>query len=88
MMNTVYKDLPVTLGSRTYPLASRKSKVSVADFAKPLNRILLSPDFFLTPNILAARICTQLLWRFSRLGAPAKQSFGNGRPRNQDGLAR
>jgi hypothetical protein len=53
---SVYSTQPLTLGSvRTHPLASRKSKVSVRDFAKPpaantsLARFL---DSF--PNILAA----------------------------------
>src|SRR5450755_1554337 len=35
---TVYPMQPITLGDvRTYPLASRKSKVSVREFAKPLS---------------------------------------------------
>ncbi len=33
---SIYSIQPLTLGSvRTYPLASRKSKVSIRDFAKP-----------------------------------------------------
>ena len=36
-MNTVYRVLPLQLGDvATYPLGSRKSKVSLADFAKPV----------------------------------------------------
>jgi hypothetical protein len=36
---SVYSIRPITLGGvRTYPLSSRKSKVSVADFAKPVPR--------------------------------------------------
>ena len=35
-MNTVYQLQPLVLGDvATYPLASRKSQVSVADFARP-----------------------------------------------------
>ncbi|HEY6126721.1 MAG TPA: hypothetical protein VIW23_00925 [Candidatus Acidoferrum sp.] len=55
-MNTVYQLQPLTLGDvATYPLASRKSKVSIADFAEPV-----SPNAPLTkfldslPAILAA----------------------------------
>jgi len=54
---SVYSIQPLTLGAvRTYPLASRKSKVSVCDFAKPpaangsLVKLLDS-----LPDILAAR---------------------------------
>jgi len=56
-MNTVYKDLPVTLGDvATYPLASRKSKVSVADFAKPAEPNSSFSRFLSSlPNILAAQ---------------------------------
>jgi hypothetical protein len=36
-MNTIYQVQPLTLGDvATYPLASRKSKVSVTDFAEPI----------------------------------------------------
>ena len=56
-MNTVYKDLPVTLGDvATYPLASRNSKVSVADFAKPAETNSSFSRFLSSlPNILAAQ---------------------------------
>jgi hypothetical protein len=60
---SVYSLHPITLGAvRTYPLASRKSKVSIRDFAKPpaanasLTRFLDS-----LPNILAAEDLRQLL---------------------------
>jgi hypothetical protein len=60
---SIYSIQPVTLGAvRTYPLASRKSKVSVRDFAKPtganasLTRFLES-----LPNILAAEDLRNLL---------------------------
>jgi hypothetical protein len=37
-MNTVYQVQPLTFGDiATYPLSSRKSKVSVADFARPIS---------------------------------------------------
>src|SRR5580692_4425547 len=60
---SVYSIQPLTLGAvRTYPLASRKSKVSVCDFAKPpaangsLVKLLDS-----LPDILAARDLRHLL---------------------------
>jgi hypothetical protein len=60
---SIYSIQPLTLGGvHTYPLASRKSKVSVRDFAKPtvrnpaLNKFLDS-----LPNLLAAADLRQLL---------------------------
>ncbi len=60
---TTYSILPLQFGDiATYPLASRKSKVTVADFAKPL-----VPDSSLTnfldslPNFLAANDLRDLL---------------------------
>ena len=55
-MKTVYQVQPVTLGDvATYPLASRKSKVAVADFAKPLPANTSIAKFLSAlPNILAA----------------------------------
>jgi hypothetical protein len=60
---SIYDIAPLTLGGvKTYPLASRKSKVSVADFAKPL---VSNPSFvkFLDswPNFLAAKDLRELL---------------------------
>jgi hypothetical protein len=54
-MNTIYQVQPLTLGDiATYPLASRKSKVSVADFAKPFPRNAGISKFLETlPKILA-----------------------------------
>jgi len=55
-MNGVYQVQPLTLGDiATYPLSSRKSKVSVADFARPF-RSNASVTRFLEslPRILAA----------------------------------
>ena len=56
MTKSAYTTQPISLGEvATYPLASRKSKVSIADFAR-----LPAPDSSLTkffaglPNILAA----------------------------------
>src|SRR4029077_13692495 len=55
-MNTVYQVQPLVLGDvATYPLASRKSKVSVADFAKPFSGNAAMAKFLDTlPRILAA----------------------------------
>jgi hypothetical protein len=60
---SIYSTRPLTFGTvKTYPLASRKSKVSVRDFAKPpgagasLTRFLDS-----LPNILAAEDLRNLL---------------------------
>src|SRR6266849_3350645 len=60
---SIYSIQPITLGAvRTYPLASRKSKVGVRDFAKPtganasLTKLLDS-----LPNILAAQDLRNLL---------------------------
>src|SRR6516165_4093007 len=62
-MPTIYATGPLNLGEiATYPLASRKSKVSVADFARPpaANR---SPARWLDtlPKILAAQDLRALL---------------------------
>jgi hypothetical protein len=55
-MNTVYQVQPLVLGDiATYPLASRNSKVSVADFAKPVSGNAAIANFLDTlPRILAA----------------------------------
>src|ERR1700726_694505 len=60
---SVYSTRPITLTNlQTYPLSSRKSKVSVRDFAKPpsanpsLNKFLAS-----LPNFLAAADLRNLL---------------------------
>jgi hypothetical protein len=55
-MNTVYQVQPLTLGDiATYPLASRKSKVSIADFAKPVTKNVSFANFLQSlPRILAA----------------------------------
>src|SRR5215469_7289205 len=55
-MKTVYQAQPPTLGDvATYPLALRKSKVSVTDFAKPVAPKASLAEFFAAlPAILAA----------------------------------
>ena len=54
-MNTVYQVQPLVLGDvATYPLASRKSKVSVADFAKPVPGNATAKFLDALPRILAA----------------------------------
>src|SRR5258708_29686957 len=60
---SVYSIQPLTLGAiHTYPLASRKSKVSIRDFAKPPARnVSLTKFLDSLPNILAAEDLRQLL---------------------------
>jgi len=60
---SIYSIHPLTLGAvHTYPLASRKSKVSVRDFAKPLARNASLTKFLDSlPNILAAEDLRHLL---------------------------
>jgi len=63
MANSNYAVQPLTLGDvATYPLASRKSKVSIADFAKPpAANSSLTKVFDALPNILAAQDLCALL---------------------------
>jgi hypothetical protein len=60
---SIYSTQPLTLGSlHTYPLSSRKSKVGVQDFAKPLaNNAALAKFLDSLPNILAAQDLRHLL---------------------------
>lgn len=61
---SIYNTLPLGLaGVRTYPLAGRKSKVTVREFAKPLAvRAGAIADFLgALPDVLAARDLRQLL---------------------------
>src|SRR5437899_400502 len=60
---TIYSVRPLTLGAvHTYPLASRKSKVSIRDFAKPLaSNASLTKFLNSLPNILAAEDLRHLL---------------------------
>jgi hypothetical protein len=54
-MNTVYQLQPLVLGDvATYPLASRKSKVLVADFARPAGNASVAKFLDALPTILAA----------------------------------
>ena len=64
MTKSVYSTQPITLGDvATHPLASRKSKVSIADFAKPATKPSPSLTNFLDslPNILATSDLRSLL---------------------------
>jgi len=60
---SIYSTQPITLGAlHTYPLASRKSKVSVRDFAKPPGAKSSVTKFLDSlPSILAAEDLRQLL---------------------------
>jgi hypothetical protein len=60
---SIYSTQPITLGAvRTYPLASRKSKVSVRDFAQPSNaNVSLTKFLDSLPDILAAEDLRNLL---------------------------
>ena len=60
---SIYPVRPITLtGLRTYPLASRKSKVSIKDFAKPpASNAALSKFLDSLPHILAAEDLRVLL---------------------------
>src|SRR5438270_2070892 len=60
---SIYSIQPITLGAvRTYPLASRKSKVSVRDFAKaPATNLSLTKFLGSLPDILAGEDLRNLL---------------------------
>ncbi|HET7150217.1 MAG TPA: hypothetical protein VFI60_02305 [Candidatus Acidoferrum sp.] len=59
---SIYAIQPLTLGAvHTYPLASRKSKVSVSDFAKPAKNATLAKFLDSLPRILAAENLRELL---------------------------
>jgi hypothetical protein len=60
---SIYSIQPITLGAiHTYPLASRKSKVSIRDFAKaPTANASLAKFLDALPNVLAAEDLRQLL---------------------------
>jgi hypothetical protein len=65
---SIYSTQPITLGAvHTYPLAARKSKVSVRDFAKsPAANTSLAKFLDTLPNILAAEDLRQLLTAIHR----------------------
>ena len=71
---SIYSTAPLQLGAvRTYPLASRKSKVNVADFAKPLAKnVSISKFLDSLPNFLAAEALRQLLAAVQRARAGKK----------------
>jgi hypothetical protein len=71
---SIYSTAPLQLGAvRTYPLASRKSKVNVADFAKPLAaNISISKFLDSLSNFLAAEDLRQLLGAVQRARAGKK----------------
>jgi hypothetical protein len=64
---SIYSIHPITLGAvRTYPLASRKSKVGIRDFAKAPADTSLTKFLDSLPNILAADDLRQLLAAIQR----------------------
>src|SRR6202162_3059914 len=71
---SIYSTAPLQLGAvRTYPLASRKSKVNVADFAKPpAANVSVSKFMDSLPNFLAAEDLRQLLGALQRARAGKK----------------
>src|ERR1700686_1625111 len=71
---SIYSTAPLQLGAvRTYPLASRKSKVNVADFAKPpATNISISKFMDSLPNFLAAEDLRHLLGAIQRARAGRK----------------
>src|SRR5271167_2245281 len=60
---SIYSTPPLTFGAvHTYPLSSRKSKVSVRDFAKPpASRVSVTKFLDTLPNFLAANDLRHLL---------------------------
>jgi hypothetical protein len=71
---SIYSTAPLQLGAvRTYPLASRKSKVNVANFAKaPAANVSISKFMDSLPNFLAAADLRQLLAAVQRARAGKK----------------
>src|ERR1700675_2897731 len=71
---SIYSTAPLQLGAvRTYPLSSRKSKVNVADFAKPpAANVSISKFMDSLPNFLAAEDLRQLLAAIQRACANKK----------------
>jgi hypothetical protein len=65
---SIYTTLPLALGAvRTYPLSSRQSKVTVADFAQPVSAKASISNFLDSlPNFLAAADLRQLLGAIQR----------------------
>src|SRR5580765_2638441 len=79
---SIYKDLsPLSLDRvHTYPLASRPSKVTVADFAKPITAESSLGNYLQSlPNILAVQDLRELASRVQRareLGKPIIWGLG------------
>ena len=67
-MPSIYDDQPLDLGKvKTYPLASRKSKVTIDDFAQPTTNDASLKDFLASlPDILAVQSLRQLTARIQR----------------------
>ncbi len=67
-MPSIYDDQPLDLGKvKTYPLASRKSKVTIDDFAQPTTSDASLKDFLTSlPDILAVQSLRQLTTRIQR----------------------
>ena len=65
---SIYTTFPLELGAvRTYPLASRKSRVNIADFAKPAAANASVSEFLdALPNFLAAADLRELLAAMQR----------------------
>jgi len=65
---SIYDDQPLDLGKvKTYPLASRKSKVTIDDFAQPTTNDASLKDFLASlPDILAVQSLRQLTARIQR----------------------
>jgi len=65
---SIYDDQPLDLGKvKTYPLASRKSKVTIDDFAQPTTSDASLKDFLASlPDILAVQSLRQLTARIQR----------------------
>src|SRR5260370_26612395 len=86
---SIYSTRPITLTNlHTYPLSSRKSKVSVGDFAKPPAAHLSLPKFLDSlPNILAAADLRALLAAIHRARKQRKTIlWAIGRPLIKVGL--
>jgi hypothetical protein len=67
-LSSIYDDEPLDLDKvRTYPLASRKSKVTLADFAQPITPEATLKDYLSSlPNILAVQSLRKLTERIQR----------------------
>ena len=83
---SIYATQPLTLGAvHTYPLASRKSKVNVRDFAKPpASNASLAKFLDSLPDILAASdLRKRSRGHAARSPAAQSHSLGHRRARHQ-----